>query len=304
MRNSRPQIVECFTSIQNEEGWDQNSICESIGFQKMLEDVDFIFFLEFFHDMFAHVEILFGILQHRKSTKIVAEEVLKNFENAVIHMRANVTNYSLSSDKSNSLPETFAPQPAKKFKRGTLQPSASCATEVCDKIIHELNTKFQSSDMFGSFAIVNPREFTAYKNSFPMNHLEEIATNYTMLDKEKLKVELSVLYANDTFGKMSNTCELLKFINEKELNETFSEVTKLLEIVLVTPISSADSERSFSTLKRIKTFLRNTMSQDRLNSLACLSIHKEYINSIKDFNNKVIDTFARMKERRADYLYK
>ena len=92
--------------------------------------------------------------------------------------------------------------------------------------------------------------------------LKKIASNYTMLKKDKLKCKLSVLYANDNFSGISNISELLKLINENGFDETFSEVSKLLEIVLVTPISTADSERSCSTMKRIKTFLRNTMLQD------------------------------------------
>ena len=125
-----------------------------------------------------------------------------------------------------------------------------------------------------------------------------------MLNKDKLKCELSVLYANDNFSAISNISQLSKFINENGLDETFSEVYKLLEIVLVTPISTADSKRSFSTTKRIKTFLRNTMLQDRLNSLVYLSIQKEYTSKITDYNNKVINIFAQINDRRADYLYK
>ena len=70
-----------------------------------------------------------------------------------------------------------------------------------------------------------------------------------MLEKDKLKCELSVLYANDNFSGISDISELLKFINENGFDETFSEVSKLLEIVLVTPISTANSERSFSSLQ-------------------------------------------------------
>ena len=151
---------------------------------------------------------------------------------------------------------------------------------------------------------MNPAEFEFYGNSFAENYVKEIASNYTMLKKDKLKCEFSVLYANDNFSGISNISELLKFINENGFDETFSEVSKLLEIVLVTPISTADSERSFSTMKRIKTFLQNTILQDKLNSLACLSIYKKYISKIRDYNNKVINIFAQIKNRRADYLLK
>ena len=64
-----------------------------------------------------------------------------------------------------------------------------------------------------------------------------------MLNKDKLKCELSVLYAYDNFSGISNISELLKFINENGLDEIFFEVSKLLEIVLVPPISTADSEK-------------------------------------------------------------
>nr|CAH7744206.1 unnamed protein product [Callosobruchus chinensis] len=52
-------------------------------------------------------------------------------------------------------------------------------------------------------------------------------------------------------------------------------------------MSTAECERCFSTLKRIKTFLRRTMTEDRLNALAVLSIEKKFVQSIPDFDNKV-----------------
>ena len=40
-------------------------------------------------------------------------------------------------------------------------------------------------------------------------------------------------------------------------------------------MSSASNERSFSTLKRIETHLRNSVREARLNELAMLSIHRD-----------------------------
>ena len=75
-------------------------------------------------------------------------------------------------------------------------------------------------------------------------------------------------------------------------------------IVLTTPVATAESERCFSTLKRVKTYLRNKMGQDRLNALAVLTIEKEYIANIVNFNERVITKFAEQKNRRAEFLYK
>jgi len=54
-----------------------------------------------------------------------------------------------------------------------------------------------------------------------------------------------------------------------------SEVEKLLNIVATMATSSATPERSFSTLKRVNTWLRTTMGQDRLSNLALLHFHQK-----------------------------
>ena len=55
----------------------------------------------------------------------------------------------------------------------------------------------------------------------------------------------------------------------------FSEVIILLKILMAAPATNAVSERSASQLRRVKTWLRTTMSQERLNYLMLLSTHKE-----------------------------
>ena len=49
-----------------------------------------------------------------------------------------------------------------------------------------------------------------------------------------------------------------------------SEVRLLLKLILVLPATNATSELSFSALRRVKSYLRNTMGQERLNSLMAM----------------------------------
>ena len=56
---------------------------------------------------------------------------------------------------------------------------------------------------------------------------------------------------------------------------TFPNVFIVLRIYLTMLITVASGERSFSKLKLIKTYLRATVSQERLNSLSMLSIESE-----------------------------
>lgn len=47
----------------------------------------------------------------------------------------------------------------------------------------------------------------------------------------------------------------------------------LLSVLATLPVSTAEVERSFSSLKRIKSFLRNKMENERLTGLALMTIH-------------------------------
>ncbi|KAJ8890602.1 hypothetical protein PR048_010111 [Dryococelus australis] len=62
----------------------------------------------------------------------------------------------------------------------------------------------------------------------------------------------------------------------------FPNLHILLEILATLPLSTASVERSFSTLKRLKTYLRNSTGEDRLNRLAVISIHR-YAYHLNDY---------------------
>jgi len=62
------------------------------------------------------------------------------------------------------------------------------------------------------------------------------------------------------------------------------------KILLTIPVTVASAERSFSKLKLLKSYLRTTITQDRLNRLAILSIEKDMLENIK--YDSIIDDFA------------
>ncbi|XP_021980504.1 zinc finger MYM-type protein 1-like [Helianthus annuus] len=71
-------------------------------------------------------------------------------------------------------------------------------------------------------------------------------------------------------------------------------------IVLTIPVTVATAERSFSKLKLIKNYLRSTMSQERLNGLAIMSIEKDFLEEL-DYDN-FIKEFASVKARKVDFI--
>ena len=61
----------------------------------------------------------------------------------------------------------------------------------------------------------------------------------------------------------------------------FSGVWTVMKLLLPLPATNATSEWSFSALRRIKTYLRSTMSQERLNNLMVLHVHKEQADRLE-----------------------
>lgn len=176
--------------------------------------------------------------------------------------------------------------------------------QVCDIILAQTKERFAFTGHLVSSTLLHGELFSQRSTTFPSAALNATVEAYPMLNKARLKTELSLVYENPEFEKCSGAVPLYQFFMENNLQCTFSETVKLLKILITTPMTSAESERCFSTLKRIKTFLRNTMSQERLNAIAMLSMEKKIVKDMPNFNSKVIDRFATQKERRAKFLYK
>ena len=73
---------------------------------------------------------------------------------------------------------------------------------------------------------------------------------------------------------------------------TYPNIEALLKILATLPVTTCTAERSFNALKHLKSYLRSTMTEKRLNRLAALCIHKNIA-----LNKAVIDEFYRGNHR-------
>ena len=74
----------------------------------------------------------------------------------------------------------------------------------------------------------------------------------------------------------------------------FPNITKMLKIMCTLLVTTCECERSFSALKRLKTYIRSSMGEERLNGLALLHIHYSTNIDIEE----VFNMFARKHPRR------
>lgn len=179
---------------------------------------------------------------------------------------------------------------------------------LLDNVIMDLNSRFDSS-------------------TFDVFHLPLILPNCAIesMNNEELKEESLKKLINRFYPLLDIPDEstgLTLFKNEFELwrrkwirdqssipntvieallvcdKDVYPIINKLLQLLATLPVSNASAERTFSTLRRLKNWLRSTMNQDRLTGLALLNIH----NGIPVETENIITRFAKTGKRRFNLL--
>ena len=102
--------------------------------------------------------------------------------------------------------------------------------------------------------------------------------------------ELSSSAVPDTLVGALKECSVLAYPN----------LNAMLTLALTLPITSCESERSFSQLKLIKTARRATMTESRLSSLALMKINRERCNVLlsEQKMKELVRTFSQLHPRR------
>ena len=69
-------------------------------------------------------------------------------------------------------------------------------------------------------------------------------------------------------------------MKDKKLAELLPDLHMLIKLYLTVPLSNATAERTLSALRRVKTYLRSTMTQKHLNHYLLLHVHKDLTDKI------------------------
>ena len=88
----------------------------------------------------------------------------------------------------------------------------------------------------------------------------------------------------------------LRCTNGGSLLASFPNVDIEYRIYLTLPVANTEGERSFSVLKRVKNYLRSTLSQEKLCDLSLLAIESD-LTGVIDFE-EIIDEFSKRKSRK------
>lgn len=99
-----------------------------------------------------------------------------------------------------------------------------------------------------------------------------------------------------------NVNDVVHFLRNENLCNIIPEFFRLIRIILTVPVANATCERSYSALRRLKTFVRNSMCAERLNYAAVMHIHSSIDIDLESLIDEFIsrsaarvNTFAKFK---------
>ncbi|KAJ4451498.1 hypothetical protein ANN_02961, partial [Periplaneta americana] len=182
----------------------------------------------------------------------------------------------------------------------TFQILKTLTYEILDTFIMQMEVNFGDFESIQLVELLDPNHFIVYKQNFPSTKLNSLLNKYPFFNGERLENELINIYSD--IGKHMSPQRLLDYIVLNDLESVYVEVFKLVRLFLMFPVTTVSSERSLSTLKRIKTY---TMINERLSCLSTIAIEKKLVKELMSdqlFKDRVIDNFATKKTRRLELL--
>ena len=171
--------------------------------------------------------------------------------------------------------------------------------EALDYVVSSIKDRF---DQPGFKVYKNLEELlvkAANKQDYSTEIQEVLALYGDDLDKSEFMTQLQVFITNFEVNDNPITLqESIKFLQNLSHGQRvfLKQVCTIASLILVMPATNAASERCFSVLRRVKSYLRSTMKQARLNHTMVLHIYKDMLDAL-DLNS-VADEFVEASEHR------
>lgn len=165
---------------------------------------------------------------------------------------------------------------------------------VIDLVINEMKKRFaddSASALVKGMAACHPSS----DNFLDYGLLKPLADAYHLDDDRMLQSQVEICLMSlqgEGIAKPADISSLLQFLSPA----FFPTLRKVLQLALTAPIANVSAERSFSCMRRIRTYVRSTMTEKRLSAIANLAIEAD-MAKLLDFD-KVVNIFSKLPSLR------
>ncbi|KAK9705797.1 hypothetical protein RND81_07G082400 [Saponaria officinalis] len=277
--------------------WDKvQGEAKAIG--KAMKKFDFMYCLHMMHDIMRTTDFLCQALQKKDLDILNALHFLSITKEKLQDMRENGWNDLIMKvgafccRHDISMPDISAPY--KKGSRNYFQ-------------LTELETRFTDSsvEILLLSASFDPRHsFRAFKGEDVCKlALKYYPLDFSSHDESALELECEFfvqdVQKDPRFANTPSILELCRRMVDFDKTMLYPMIYRLIYVILTLPVSTATTERAFSSMKITKSRLRNKMNDGFLDDLMVIYIERRYADNIE--NDEVIAEFELSGSRRVKF---
>ncbi|KAK9050926.1 hypothetical protein SSX86_027551 [Deinandra increscens subsp. villosa] len=309
-----PTVFEVLKYIETSASNDFHST-QAIGLQFYMKTFSFVFYLHLMKHILGITNTLCEALQRKDQDILNACELVKSTKKDLQDFRLegfdslleDVTSFCDQHDiEVVKMEDEYVDTRSRRRKTNITNRQHYVVNNfntVLDMQIQELGNRFSevTTNLLMCMSSLSPRDnFRAFNKLKLLNLAEMYPHDFNFDEKDKLIYELGHYIANvkeDThFDNLNGVSDLAQRMVETRKNIDYPLVYRLIKLSLLLPVATASVERSFSSMKHVKTELRNRMGDGYMNDCCLCYIEKEFFQqvSIED----VMQRFQTMKTRR------
>ena len=290
---SLSDILKNYGTLMKLWDWSQDNVSDSdmkariIGVQTKMQSFSFFYGLQLAILVLSHSDNLSTSLQR---AELCAVDAQQNAKLSVTVLRG------IRTDRDASLLWTKVTQAAAKlelqkpslprrhkmpsrYSEGNAQPEHHSNVDDFYRQIYFETVETVASCIEEHF---NQKDYTMYANceqvlvkgalgKLDSQKVDQLCEFYTEFNPDTLRIQLSIMaecYHSFNQGEGVDTLHsVIDFLRKNsKIWSLIPEVLSLTKIVLVMPATNASSERAFSALRRVKSYLRTTMSNNDMHS--------------------------------------
>ncbi|XP_067272668.1 uncharacterized protein [Pseudorasbora parva] len=240
--NNYDGLLQTLENIIADTIMDDDTLDCAKGFVRKLEDFECVFMLYTYEQIFSETDVVFDVVQQRTMDVLYCKNRIESLL-AIVKEKRSEGAFQAIYAKTADLTSDPRDEPMKKRRLTQLQDPQVFPEEAFQSVLKSYGHHFDSG---------------------------------------RLRSELQVLYSDqDLQGNRGKLGDYLVFLKDMELDSAMPQLYKLFSLVATIGATSAGVERSFSCLKRLKSYTRNTMGQGSLSSLALLAIERTLVKSLE-----------------------
>lgn len=289
-------VLLCF--LNNTKTQKDDAGAKAKGFLKSLQSFESLFIIKILIEILSRIEALNATLQKISLHLQKAVDNINTVKEVISSQRTdekfeNVWKSTVDLAHILELDEPKTPKirsRPKKIDDSTSEPHEFSSPadfyrkmyfEVLDKVIGCIEQRFTKDTMAH---LSNMELFlTQQNNETSSNYVKNFYGDDFDMDRLILHRNMLLDIAQTKNYKLNSVEDVVSFITThcESTKDMIPEVIKLLNIILTIPVSTCTAERSFSALRRIKTYLRNTMTQQRLNNYMVVHVNREIADDLE-----------------------